>query len=149
MTGAARDALDGLADAVSLWRITPAAAKDVIDAATDALVAGLKSPSLGILAGRPAPRRKVDHGVGRLSGRSKADVLHDQLAGVAGPNACDHGAGLLAGPDGEGVTVVTGAAQAVTVCCQRSLSPQPPNVGSIIVTVTDPAWVGTLRRSGP
>ncbi|SDU69291.1 hypothetical protein [Jiangella alkaliphila] len=54
MTDAARDALDALADAVSLWRITPAASKDVIDAATDALVAGLDSPSLGILAGEPA-----------------------------------------------------------------------------------------------
>ncbi|WP_116950665.1 hypothetical protein [Jiangella endophytica] len=51
MTDAARAAL---ADAVSLWRLTPAVAKDVIDAATDALVAGLDSPSLRILAGEPA-----------------------------------------------------------------------------------------------
>lgn len=38
-------------DAVSLWRLEPSRLGEVIDAATDALVAGLDSPSLRELAG--------------------------------------------------------------------------------------------------
>ncbi|MEZ0581207.1 hypothetical protein [Nocardioides sp. MH1] len=40
-----------LADAVSVWRISPATVGDVIDAAVECLVAGIDSPSLRELAG--------------------------------------------------------------------------------------------------
>lgn len=45
------EATSKLADAVSIWRVSPGAVNDVIDSATDCLVAGVDSPTLRELAG--------------------------------------------------------------------------------------------------